>query len=56
MNIWSRLKSIVKTAIKITLVFTVVGMVMAGFGYWQWVIEEPGEHIERETILKVIAQ
>ena len=42
--------------VKLGLVCALLGLAVLGISYWHFVVEHPGEHLERDHILQLISQ
>lgn len=52
----SLMRRVMVTSVRILSLFTILGCFACGLMYWRWVVYQPGMHIQKESILQVIAQ
>ena len=42
--------------VRYVLILSLLSCCISGFLYWKWVIHDPGEHMQKESIIQVISQ
>ena len=52
----SMIRKVLVKSIRLLFLFFILGGFVFGFVYWKWVVHLPGDHMQKESILQVIAQ